>query len=68
MNNTIYAKKSGDITIVVDLVYSPDDAGYYLEKCVIYPDKMDIFFSDTYKFEMDILRSFEKKQIKWEKR
>ena len=63
---TIICKRSEDVVIAIDVIYSPDDRGYYLEKSVI-PDNemMRVYHSDIYADKSSIIQAYKKSRINW---
>ncbi len=57
-------------TVLVDLVYSPDDNGYYLEKSILpEPSGEIVYYSDdTYPVPYKAIKAYKNKSVAWVRR
>lgn len=69
MTKHISCFKTGKFTILIDLIYSPDDNGYYFEKSILpYPSGEIVYHSEKiYTSEYAALLDLKFKSVKWEK-
>jgi len=60
--------RSGDILIAIDLIYSPDDGGYYLEKFTWIENKPAILYhSPIYKNRQSLKIAYKNDSFTWDK-
>ena len=58
--------RSGDNLQAIDIVYSPDDNGYYLEKFTWVGEKsLPIQLTQVYKNKRSLLIAYKNDSIKW---
>ncbi len=66
---TIYQKKNRGLLTLVDLVYSPDDNGYYLEKWIFNldddNDTKNMYSKKTYPSRRSAVKAFKDCKVKW---
>jgi hypothetical protein len=63
----IRTHRSGDNLIAVDLIYSPDDGGYYLEKFLWIGDKPGLLYhSPIYKDKASLKIAYTSNSFKWD--
>ena len=67
MRENVRTWRSGDNLQAVDIVYSPDDGGYYLEKFDwLNDDPAMIYHSPIYKSKQSLLIAYRNDNFKWE--
>ena len=60
--------RSGSVVLVIDIIYSLDDIGYYLEKSVIPDDKpMRLYHSDIYPTPYKARKAYNQDKVNWSK-
>ena len=67
MTETVFCRRSGDIAVMITLVDSPDDGGYYLEKAVLPDDQpMRTYHSKIYPSKSSARADLKSNIINWE--
>ena len=67
MNENISTRRYKNIVIAIDLIYSSDDKGYYLERWVMPDNKSaSVFYSEiTYKTEYAARLDLQSNSVEW---
>ena len=70
MNENLSTRRYKNIVIAIDLIYSPDDKGYYLERWVMPDNKSaSVFYSKiTYKTEYAARLDLQSNSVEWVER